>query len=208
LQRTLGKLWLAGARIDWAAFYAAEKRRRLPLPGYAFERERYWVEPQRRNQKPGRSDFQLSVEPDASNGSHGAEELQITSEPIPTLHARPDLPAGYRLPSNEVERKLANIWERLLGIEPIGIDDSFFDLGGHSLLATQVTSRVRDAFNIELPVAALFEFSTIAEIAPVVMQGLLDRAEDEELAQMLAGIRDLSPSEVQFMLEAERVAVE
>src|SRR6185503_13623927 len=121
LQRTLGRLWLAGARIDWTGFYVAEKRRRLPLPGYAFERQRYWVEPKRRNQKSGRSDFQLSVEPDASNGSHGVEEVQITSEPIPTLHARPDLPTGYRLPSNEVERKLAKIWERLLGIEPVGV---------------------------------------------------------------------------------------
>jgi acyl transferase domain-containing protein len=42
---TLGKLWLAGARPDWKSFYRGEARRRLPLPTYAFERKRYWVEP-------------------------------------------------------------------------------------------------------------------------------------------------------------------
>ena len=42
---TLGKLWLAGVRVDWPGFYASERRRRLPLPTYPFERQRYWIEP-------------------------------------------------------------------------------------------------------------------------------------------------------------------
>ncbi|HEX8186686.1 MAG TPA: beta-ketoacyl synthase N-terminal-like domain-containing protein, partial [Blastocatellia bacterium] len=49
LLRTLGKLWLAGAKIDWAGFYNNERRRRLPLPTYPFERQRYWIEPQDRS---------------------------------------------------------------------------------------------------------------------------------------------------------------
>ncbi len=47
LLATLGKLWLAGVRVDWAGFYADEPRRRVPLPGYPFERQRHWVEPGR-----------------------------------------------------------------------------------------------------------------------------------------------------------------
>ena len=47
LLATLGKLWLAGVTVDWAGFYADEKRRRVPLPGYTFERQRHWVEPGR-----------------------------------------------------------------------------------------------------------------------------------------------------------------
>ena len=46
LLTTLGKLWLAGAQIDWSGFYAGEQRRRVPLPTYPFERQRYWIEPQ------------------------------------------------------------------------------------------------------------------------------------------------------------------
>jgi acyl transferase domain-containing protein/acyl carrier protein len=46
LLNTLGRLWLAGVKIDWAGFYAREKRHRIPLPTYPFERQRYWVEPQ------------------------------------------------------------------------------------------------------------------------------------------------------------------
>ena len=44
LLTTLGKLWLAGAEIDWAGVHAAAARRRVPLPTYPFERQRYWVE--------------------------------------------------------------------------------------------------------------------------------------------------------------------
>ncbi len=45
LLTTLGKLWLAGVKVDWASFYANEQRHRLPLPTYPFERQRYWIEP-------------------------------------------------------------------------------------------------------------------------------------------------------------------
>jgi len=49
----LGRLWLAGSRIDWTGFYAHECRKRLPLPTYPFERQRYWVEPPERSQVEG-----------------------------------------------------------------------------------------------------------------------------------------------------------
>ena len=47
LLTNLGKLWMAGVSIDWSAFYARERRRRVPLPTYPFERKRYWIEPQK-----------------------------------------------------------------------------------------------------------------------------------------------------------------
>ncbi len=57
LLNVLGKLWLAGVKIDWRAFYAKERRYRLPLPTYPFERQRYWVEPSktavRNGSRPG-----------------------------------------------------------------------------------------------------------------------------------------------------------
>ena len=66
------------------------------------------------------------------------------------------------------EQLLAQIWSEVLKVEPIGIHDNFFELGGHSLLATQVVSRIRAAFQTELPLRSLFEMPTIESLAKVV----------------------------------------
>jgi len=79
--------------------------------------------------------------------------------------SRPDLESEYVEPRTETEKKLAAIVAQLLTIEKVGVYDSFFDLGGHSLLATQFISRVRDGFQIELPLRAIFERPTIGELA-------------------------------------------
>ena len=68
-------------------------------------------------------------------------------------------------PLDPVKEVLANIWARVLGLENISVHDNFFEHGGHSLLATQVMSRIREAFHVELPLRALFESPTIAELA-------------------------------------------
>jgi amino acid adenylation domain-containing protein len=79
--------------------------------------------------------------------------------------SRPELSGRYEPPRDSVETALAGIWATLLRLEHVGIRDDFFDLGGHSLLATQLMSRVRNAFGVELDLAALFEGPTIAALA-------------------------------------------
>lgn len=91
-------------------------------------------------------------------------------------------------PGTPFEEVLAEVWEEVLDINPIGIHDNFFNLGGHSLLATQVVSRIRDRFEIALPVRHLFEAPTIARLAVRVEQILLAEIEaldDEEAGQLL-----------------------
>src|SRR6185295_10139893 len=78
--------------------------------------------------------------------------------------------AGFVAPREEVERRIAAIWSQVLGIEQVGVEDSFFDLGGHSLLAMQVVSRIRDAFLLDLPVRQLFEQPTVAALARAVVK--------------------------------------
>jgi amino acid adenylation domain-containing protein len=105
----------------------------------------------------------------------------------------PDLEAlssegEFEEPRNAIEEGLALIWMRVLGRERIGIHDDFFSLGGHSLLATQVVSRIREAFEVDLPLRSLFENRDISRLGAVVEALLLDKLEgltEEEAAGLL-----------------------
>ncbi|HEY7216577.1 MAG TPA: amino acid adenylation domain-containing protein, partial [Thermoanaerobaculia bacterium] len=72
---------------------------------------------------------------------------------------------GYVPPRTPVEEILAGIWAELLGLDRVGPADQFFELGGHSLLATQVMSRLRVAFDVEMPLRDLFEAPVLADLA-------------------------------------------
>ncbi len=71
----------------------------------------------------------------------------------------------YVAPITVTERRMAELWQKLLHVERIGMHDNFFDLGGHSLLATQLVSRFRREYELEIPVSALFRFPTVSELA-------------------------------------------
>ena len=79
--------------------------------------------------------------------------------------ARPEGASGAVAPRSQMEESLVRVWEELLGVEPIGVEDNFFELGGHSLLVIQVMSRIRDLYRVELPIGAIFDAPTIAQLA-------------------------------------------
>jgi len=74
------------------------------------------------------------------------------------------------LPRTPMEEQVAAVWRELLGTAHFGVHDDFFELGGHSLMATQVVARLRDRFQIQLPLIALFETPTIAGLAARIPQ--------------------------------------
>ncbi|NIR48174.1 amino acid adenylation domain-containing protein [candidate division KSB1 bacterium] len=74
---------------------------------------------------------------------------------------RPELESAYVAPQNEVERAIAGIWQEVLGVKKVGVDDNFFDLGGHSLLLVQVQNKLQAVFNRDLSIIELFKYPTI-----------------------------------------------
>ena len=172
----LGRLWLAGATVDWEALAAPRGPARVPLPSYPFQRQRYWID---------------------APGSRPAAAPEAR-----TLHERPEVSSAYEAPAGEAERRILAIWQDLLGIGEIGVRDNFFELGGHSLLATQIIARVRDELEVDLSPAAIFEAVTIADLAALVEAGRREEPADEDvMAELLAEIQALTPAEVAAELD-------
>jgi acyl carrier protein len=101
-------------------------------------------------------------------------------------------------PQTLVETELARIWSGLLEIEELSVHDDFFDLGGHSLLATQVVSRIRKAFNKDIPLRSIFDAPTIAKLAGVIEAATT--ADSVDLQMELEAIESLSDEEAERLL--------
>jgi amino acid adenylation domain-containing protein len=94
-------------------------------------------------------------------------------------------------PRTPVEEHLVELWKEVLGVESVGIHDSFFALGGHSLLVTRMLARVRGAFGVEVPLRQVYEAPTVAQLAESVASSLIDAEEHSEMEQLLAELERL-----------------
>ena len=121
--------------------------------------------------------------PLTTNGKVDRARLSQISKPS---HVTDD---NFVAPRTELEEELAGLWAEILKVERVGINDNFFDLGGHSLLATRLIFRLREHFNVDLPLRTLFEAPTVATIAPVVVQGQLEKIDSEEMVQVLSAVQ-------------------
>ncbi|HEX7183846.1 MAG TPA: amino acid adenylation domain-containing protein, partial [Thermoanaerobaculia bacterium] len=160
---TLGRLWLAGIKIDWTGFQAGERRRRVQLPTYPFERRRFWVE-------PNLSAFRIA----ATRSSEVSAAVEERAKPAAPAHERPHLRRAYVAPRTDLETQVVGLFERLLGITGVGVHDSFFELGGHSLAGTRLITYLREQLGVELPLEALFDAPTPVELAEAIETALTE----------------------------------
>ncbi|HYN20533.1 MAG TPA: beta-ketoacyl synthase N-terminal-like domain-containing protein, partial [Thermoanaerobaculia bacterium] len=143
--------------------------RRVSLPTYPFERRRYWIGAPAPG-APGidRPGMPVPGKPAPVTAPEAPAMVTLAAGAVQVLHPRPNLFTPYEPPRDERETKVCQLWQEVLGVEPVGIRDDFFQLGGHSLLATQILSRVRDVFAVDFPLEHLFSFPTTADLAEAI----------------------------------------
>jgi acyl transferase domain-containing protein len=132
----LGRLWLAGIPVNWNRFYGEEERSRVSLPTYPFERRHYWIEPPKMNE-----------------GS-----LLVKSTPV---IIKEQAAGGH----SEIQKRLAQIWGKVLGLNEVSIHANFYELGGDSIMSVQV---IADLPDLKLEATDFFQYPTIAELSQYI----------------------------------------
>ncbi|WP_129933703.1 MULTISPECIES: non-ribosomal peptide synthetase [unclassified Pseudomonas] len=112
---------------------------------------------------------------------------KLDRKALPAIDIGGQYSQAYQAPRNELEDMLAGIWADVLKAERVGVHDNFFELGGHSLLATQIASRVQKQLQLNVPLRAMFECSTVEALAEYV-QGLQGSALDDDKIDRLSDL--------------------
>ncbi|NJO90824.1 MAG: hypothetical protein HC831_19045 [Chloroflexia bacterium] len=181
LLNSLGKLWQSGISIDWESYNQNRKLNRVSMPTYAFIKHRYWIEAAGNIMMPEPSTELENELYDMPKGIDNEQNIAITQ----TYHQRPNLSTAYVAPKTDFETVVAEIWQDLIGIDKIGINDNFYELGGHSLLATQMIARFKEAFSIELTLNRFMEVQTVKEMALIIIEEIGNQFGEENLSLLL-----------------------
>jgi NAD(P)-dependent dehydrogenase (short-subunit alcohol dehydrogenase family)/acyl carrier protein len=126
----------------------------------------------------------------AANSSSLIEKVDERTPQV--MHPRPDVRTAYCAPTNELEEAVAEIWQRVLGIEQIGIHDDFIELGGHSLLGIQVLKQLEEAFPVKLPAEAIFKAPTVAALAEAILVAMAEQSNAQQLEEILQDVEQMS----------------
>ncbi len=121
----------------------------------------------------------------------------------PADNSRPELDTPYEPPNSATQERLVELFCQVLKLDQVGVKDNFFDLGGDSLLATQLTARIHTAFQIDIPVACVFDFPTVSGLADQVFQRQVNSLAADEIDQLLVELEELSEDEAQKILDEQ-----
>lgn len=150
--RAFGGLWVHGGAVDLTRFYADEARRKIPLPGYAFDRKRFWIDSSLSAGFAEASQFEPVLQAAGTSASTQAElpssMMDTSSESIPAI--------------------VTEVWRELLGCESVEPKDSFYDLGGHSLVAAKMLAVLRNRCGINVSLELLNANPTFDEFCSAI----------------------------------------
>ncbi|MGH9453299.1 MAG: aminotransferase class III-fold pyridoxal phosphate-dependent enzyme, partial [Terriglobia bacterium] len=168
LMTALGSVWLAGVQPDWAAVHDGERRRRISLPTYPFERKRYWLE------APAVEEVETSL-PAAPAGLSRSDAIAAPNpeetEPVNTIVPIPENAACMPGRAARISKSLAEIFEELSGMDLSQADGAttFLEMGFDSLFLTQVTQAVQNKFSLKITFRQLLgDQSTLDTLAEYV----------------------------------------
>ncbi|MER8370956.1 amino acid adenylation domain-containing protein [Mesorhizobium sp. M1378] len=156
LLQMLGKLWTCGVRIDWYRLHDHQPPQCTPLPPYPFDRKRYWLNAVASKEREQNEDLNqadtaaMSVVDTAAISVHrSAGDEELRGPPVVEMSGEAAL-----------DRQIAAVYRDILGLEDVGLTDSFFDLGGDSLSALSVINRIEQLTGERLAVSWLLEHQT------------------------------------------------
>jgi acyl transferase domain-containing protein/acyl carrier protein len=118
------------------------------------------------------------------------EQMSAPANTVGQIFSRDDLLTPYQAPANEIETAIAEIWQGILGIQQIGVNDQFAELGGNSLLAIQMIAITSETFQIDLAVDSFFKEPTIRGLAEVVIKQLIAMTDPEILEALISQLED------------------
>jgi natural product biosynthesis luciferase-like monooxygenase protein len=189
LLEDLGQVWLEGVSINWEEINAVERRGRIGLPTYPFERRRYWI----------------SAPAGAASPTDHLDETAVSVPSADTTETAHAVPVS---PTAELERDIAAMWQRMFSIEVVGAHDDFFDLGGDSVIAIQLATTLSDKYQIDLGPPAILNARTVSKLAAMVSAKIAARRHPDDIVQLLTTIEQLSPEAVHAQIAEERSLAE
>ncbi|MDU5142212.1 MAG: type I polyketide synthase [Paenibacillus dendritiformis] len=178
LLEKIGKLWIAGVRIDWTGYYGPERRRRIALPTYPFERRRYSVDGLRLDEGGlRRADaVREGALPEAGSGREAAAPGGAAARPASAA---------------SIEHMIADTVQRHFGFADLGMNDNFFDIGASSLDISQLADKLAGAFGRDIPVVALYSYPTVRTLAAFLREdGLQAPAEEAQKEERLRAMEE------------------
>jgi acyl carrier protein len=141
LATALADAWCRGVEVDWRGYHAGESPHRVPLPTYPFDSTRHWVDP----------------DPPAP-----ADPAGVPSDPATDWDAELDRMLADGV--DPVVATVAGVWQEVLGVPSVAGADDFFALGGDSLRLLRATGRLRELFDLDVPLAEAFRARTLDQL--------------------------------------------
>ncbi|UHA74003.1 type I polyketide synthase [Paenibacillus sp. 481] len=185
LLEKLGKMWIAGARIDWAGYYADERRYRIALPTYPFERRH----------------FSLDGMPSLIGGNMRQQvglPLQEDSRPQALAEndaVRPERGAASRASISSIEQTIADIVQLHFGFEQLEMNDNFFEIGASSLDISQLADKFSGTLGKEIPVVTLYSYPTVRSLAAFLRQAEAETTVEADEARQRSILSGLARTE-------------